>query len=76
MSHHSMIYCTKQISKIKYSRHKKSTFHSLKSYSIDVYEETLERVSFPNNKNFDNPDIVYSDFITTHDCAINTIDQS
>ena len=40
-------------------------------YEDDVYEETLERVSFPTYENFDNPDIAYSDFITRLDCVMN-----
>ena len=34
---------------------------------------TLERVSLFNFKNFDNPEIAYSDFITKLDCVINAI---
>ena len=33
----------------------------------------LERVSFPNYENLDNPDVTYSDFSTKLDCVINTI---
>ena len=39
----------------------------------DLYKGTLERVSFPNYENFDNPDVAYSDFITRLDCVINAI---
>ena len=45
----------------------------MKNCSVDVYKETLERVSFPNYRNFDNPDIACSDFITRLDCVIKTI---
>ena len=38
-----------------------------------MYKGTLERVSFPNYENFDNPDIAYSGFITTLECVINVI---
>ena len=63
ISDHSLIYCTRKILKAKYNRHKEMTFCSLKNYSADVYKETLERVSFPNLENFNNPDIAYNDFI-------------
>ena len=68
-----MIYYTGKIPKMKWNRHKELTFHPLKSCSVDVYEETLARVSFPNCRNFDNPDIAYSDFITEVECVIKTI---
>ena len=38
-----------------------------------MYKGTLERVSFPNYENFDNPDVAYSDFITRLDCVINAV---
>ena len=38
-----------------------------------MYQGTLERISFPNYENFDNPDVAYSDFITRLDCVINAI---
>ena len=69
MSDHSLMNCTRKIPKAKYNKHKEVTFRSLKNYSPDLYKETLERVSFPNYKNFDNPDIAYSEFITRLDIA-------
>ena len=71
ISDHSLVYYTRKIPKAKYNRHKEITFCSLKNYSVDVYKETLERVSFPNYKNFDDPDIAYSDFITRLNCVLN-----
>ena len=38
-----------------------------------MYKGTLERVSFPNYENFDNPDVDCSDFITSLDCVINAV---
>ena len=38
-----------------------------------MYKGNLERVSFPNYENFDNPGIGYSGFITRLDCVINAI---
>ena len=73
ISDHSLIYCTRKVPKAKCKRHKEITFLSLKNYSPDVYKGTLERVSFPNYKNFDNPDVAYSDFVTRLDCIINAI---
>ena len=73
ISDHSLIYCTRKIPKAKYNRHKETTFSSLKNYLPDAYKGTLERISFPNYENFDNPDVTYSDFITRLDCVTNAI---
>ena len=73
ISDHSLIYCTRKIPKAKYNRQKEITFRSLKNYSPDVYKGTLEKVSFPNYENFDNPDVAYNDFIIRLDCVINAI---
>ena len=73
ISDHSLIYFTRNIPKEKCKRHKEITFRSLKNYSTDVYKGILERVSFPNYENFDNPDVACSDFITRLDCVINAV---
>ena len=73
ISDHSLIYFTRKIPKEEYKRHKEITFRSLKNYSTDVHKGTLERVSFPNYENFDNPDVAYSDFITRLGSVINAI---
>ena len=73
ISDHVLIYCTRKIPRAKYKRHREINFRSLKNYSPDVYKGTLERVSFPNYENFDNPDVAYSDFITRLDCVINAV---
>ena len=68
-----MIYCTRKILKAKYNKHKELTFRSLRNYSVDVYGQALEKDSFPNYENFDNPDIVYNNFVNTIDCVVKTI---
>ena len=65
-----MIYCTSKILKAKYNKRKELTFRSLRNYSVDVYKQALERASFPNHENFDNPDIAYNDFINRLDCVV------
>ena len=57
VSDHSMVYCTRKISRAKYNKHKEITFRCLKNYSVDVYKEDLEKVSIPNYDNFGNPDL-------------------
>ena len=73
ISDHNMIYCTRKILKIKYNKHKELTFCSLRNYSVDIYKQTLERVSFPNCDNFHNPDIAHNDFINRLVCVINAV---
>ena len=68
-----MIYCTRKIRKTKYNKHKELTFHSLRSYSVDIYKQALERALFPNYDNFHNPDIAYNDFINRLACVINAV---
>ena len=56
ISDHSMIYCTRKISKAKYN----NSFRSLKNYSVDFYKVTLEKVLLPNDDSFDNlPTVIF-----------------
>ena len=73
ISHHNMIYCTREILKAKYNKGKELTFCSLGNYSVDVYKQALERASFPNYDNVHNPDITYNDFINRFDCVVNAV---
>ena len=73
VSDHSMVYCTRKISRAKYNKHKEITFRSLKNYSVDVYKEALEKVSIPNYDNFDNPELAYTDFISRLESVINVV---
>ena len=68
-----MVYCTRKISRAKYNKHKEITFRSLKNYSVDVYEEVLEKGLIPNYDNFNNPDLTYSDFISRLESVINVV---
>ena len=69
MSDCSLIYFTRKILKVKYNRHKEVTFRT----NCLICTKGPWIVSFPNYENFDNPDIVFSDFITRLDDVINTI---
>ena len=73
VSDHSMVYCTGKISTEKYNKHKEITFRSLRKYSVDVYKEALEEVSFPNYNSFDNLDLAYSDFLNRLENVINVL---
>ena len=63
ISDHQLIYCTRKTARIKSYCHKQITFHSLKNYSPEIYEEALRKLSFPNYELFDDIDTAYEDFI-------------
>ena len=42
---------------------------SLRNYLVDVYRQSLKRVSFANYENFDDPDLAYRDFNNRLDCC-------
>ena len=73
ISDHNMIYCTSKTLKAKCNKHKELTFCSLRIYSVDIYKQALERVSFPNYDSFHNPDIAYKDFINRLACFVNAV---
>ena len=56
ISDHGMINSVRKTPKAKYNKHKELTFHSLRYYSVDVYKQTLEIISFLNYENFGNPE--------------------
>ena len=47
---HQLIYCTKKISRIKRGSHKQIKFRSFKHYTVDLFEQELSSLSFPNKK--------------------------
>ena len=63
LSDHQIIYYTRKISIIKRGTHKQIRYRSLKNYLVDIYEEALVRVDFPNYLNFENINDAYSNFI-------------
>ena len=56
------MYCTRKTARIKRYCHKQITFHSLKNYSPEVYEEALRKLSFPNYELFDDVGRAYENF--------------
>ena len=60
---HQLIYCIRKTAKIKSYCHKQITFHSLKNYSPEIYEEALKKISFPKYQLFDEIDTGYENFI-------------
>ena len=63
ISDHHLIYCTRKIKKIKVNKHTQISFRSYKKYTLELYEDALRKINFPNYENFTNIDNAYSDFI-------------
>ena len=63
LSDHQLIYCTRKISRIKRGSHKQIKFHSSKHYMVDLFEQELSKLNFPNYQNFNDINEAYNDFI-------------
>ena len=48
LSDHQLIYCTRKISRIKRGSHKQTKFRSFKHYTVDLFEQELSKLNFPN----------------------------
>ena len=55
-----MIFCTRKIKKV--SGHKKISFRSFKSYSVDEHEKASGKVTFPNYERYHNINKKCNDF--------------
>ena len=63
VSDHQLIFCTKNISRIKTGgAHKYLNFRSLKNYTTDYYKEALKQIDFPNYKNVGDVNEAYLNF--------------
>ena len=63
MSDHQLIYCPRKISRIKRGSHKQTKFRSFKHYTVDLFEQELSKLNFPNYQNFNDINEAYNDFI-------------
>ena len=72
LSDHQLIYCTRKISRIKRGSHKQIKFRSFKHYTVDLFEQELSKLNFPNYRNFNDINKAYNDFIQK---IINVIDK-
>ena len=46
LSGHQLIYCTREITRLKTGAHKQIKFRSLKTYIVDGYEKALDEINF------------------------------
>ena len=71
-SDHQLIYCTRKISRIERGSHKQIKFRSFKHYTVDLCEQELCKLNFPNYRNFNDINDAYNDFIQKN---MNVIDK-
>ena len=62
LSDHQLIFCTRKVSHTKSHGHKHIIIRSMKNYTIDLYLESLRKLSFPNYEHFIDVNTAYSDF--------------
>ena len=67
LSDHQMIFCMRKIKKDKVGGHKQISFWYFKNYSVDEYEKTLGKNTFPNYENYHNINKAYNDFFSEND---------
>ena len=72
MSDHQLIYCTRKISRIKRGSHKQKKFRSFKHYTVDLFEQELSKLNFPNYRSFNDINETSNNFIQK---IINAIDK-
>ena len=63
LSDHQVIYCTRKISRTKRGSHKQIQYRSFKHYTVDLFEQELSKLNFPNYRNFNDINEAYNDFI-------------
>ena len=57
------IYCTRKISKIKRGSQKQMQFRLFKHYTVDLFEQEISKLNFPNYHNYNEINEVYNDCI-------------
>ena len=63
VSDYQLIYCTRKISRIKRGLHKEIQFHSFKHYTVNLFEQELLKLNFPNYQNYNEINETYNYFI-------------
>ena len=57
------IFCTRKIKRVKTNNHKQISFHSLKNYSMENFEQELKNIAIPNYQKFSDANSAYSDLV-------------
>ena len=63
LSDHQLIYCTRKISRIKRGSLKQIQFRSFNHYTVDLFEQELSKLNFPNYQNYHEISEAYNGFI-------------
>ena len=63
LSDHQLLYCTRKISRIESGSHKQIQFRSFKHYTVDLFDQELSKLNFPNYQNYNEINEAYNDFI-------------
>ena len=73
LSDHQLIYCRRKIFNIKSSLHIQIQFRSFKHYKVDLFEQDLSKLNFPNYQNYNEIDEAYNDFLQKIISAIDKV---
>ena len=73
LSDHQLIFCTRKIKRVKANNHKQISFHSLKNYSMENFEQELKNIAFPNYEKCNDVNSAYSDLVNKITQVINTL---
>ena len=71
LSDHQLIFCTRNIKRVKTNNHKQVSFRSLKNYSMQIFERELKTIALPNYEKFSDVNSAYSDIVNKITQAIN-----
>ena len=63
MSDHQLIFCTREVKRAKFNKHKNVFLRSLKHYTVSAFVEKLQKVNFSNYERFSCIDAAYTDFL-------------
>ena len=63
LSNHQLIFCTREIKRVKTNNHKQISFRSLKNYLMENFEQELKNIAFPNYEKFSDVNSGYSDLV-------------
>ena len=62
-SDHQLVYCTRKLFRTKRGSHKQIKLCSFNHYTVDLFEQELSKLNFPNYQNYNDSNEAYNDFI-------------
>ena len=73
MSDHQLIFCRRKVKRDKFNRHNNVFLRSLKHYTVNVFLEELQKISFSNYERFSCIDVAYHNFLNKLMKVVNEI---